>query len=1277
MRIPDKLKWLHVSSIWVYRMLTWVVLGAGFVFAAIILGLRYWVLPNIEQYREDIAQAVSRAAGQRITIGKISGNWDGMRPELKLENVTVLDAAGQPALELSRVDSTLSWRSLAAFEPRFHSLELYRPVLNLRRDPSGTIWVAGIAVSHKPDESGGIADWLLRQREIVVRDATLSWLDEMRQAPQLELKQVSLQVVNRGDRHRFGLRALPPQRLAGLLDIRGDLKGKTVRAPSDWDGRFFVQLDYADIAAWRTWVPFPVEILQGAGAIRSWVGFSRSQITEFTADVRLADVRTRLAADLPELDLTRLSGRIGWKVSAAGEEFSTAGLSLATQGGVALQPVDFLLRLAEAKGRAPAHGELRANTLDLQPLAALADRLPLAAEFRKRLVDLAPRGSVHDIAAHWSGEWQQPGQYSVRGRFNELAMNHLGKIPGFSGISGNIDGNEKTGSLYLNTNGATIDMPLVFRETLQLDALTAQIAWSRSGGDTQLKMNSVSFANPHLAGSLFGSYRTSPGSMGSIDLTGNLTRADARYVSLYMPLVVGKSVRDWIDRAFPAGRSSDVSLRVKGNLDDFPFAERKDSVFQVTAKITGGVLNYADNWPKIENITGELSFRGKRMDVFAEQGTILGTRLGKVHAEIPDLVQTDEIVRVTGEAAGPTSEFLSFIDKSPVNDMIDQFTEGLRAQGSGRLALRLEIPLRETAKSKVAGSYQLTNNTITGSDGLPPLEQVSGRLDFTESSVRIQNAAGIFLGGPVTVSAATRPDSTVRIDLQGHASADNLRRAGGAPSWMQSLHGSADWRGTLTLRKKLADLMIESNLQGVASDLPAPFAKGTGEIVPLRLERKFTGPQQDRIVISYGGILSANLERNSEGGLSIIRRGNIRFGSVAAAPERDGVSVGGALKRLNIDRWMALAGQGEDTVKIEYSDIDLKIGTLEAYNRDFHDVALRGTAQSGVWRSTIAARELEGSTTWQPQGRGKLTARLGKLVIPPAVREDTGPAQQAPDGKHELPSLDIAADRFQIRGKELGKLELSAVSGERDWRIEKLRITNPDSTFTADGTWQSRLDQPRTQINLQLETDDIGKLLTRLGYPEGVRGGSAKLHGALAWPGGPQDIGYPALSGNLVLEASQGQFVKLEPGIGKLLGILSLQALPRRITLDFRDIFSEGFAFDQVFGAVKLSGGLAKTESFLIQGPSARVLMSGSVDLVRETQALRIRVTPGLSDGVSIAGALLGGPVAGVAAFLAQKVLKDPLDQIASYEYDVTGTWVNPQVSKIERQSAPEPGGAP
>jgi uncharacterized protein YhdP len=151
--------------------------------------------------------------------------------------------------------------------------------------------------------------------------------------------------------------------------------------------------------------------------------------------------------------------------------------------------------------------------------------------------------------------------------------------------------------------------------------------------------------------------------------------------------------------------------------------------------------------------------------------------------------------------------------------------------------------------------------------------------------------------------------------------------------------------------------------------------------------------------------------------------------------------------------------------------------------------------------------------------------------------------------------------------------------------------------------------------------------------------------------------------------------VKLEPGIGKLLGILSLQALPRRIALDFRDVFSEGFSFDEIVGAMKINRGIASTDNFRIQGPAARITMSGEVDLARETQQIRVRVSPHVSDTVSLAGALVGGPIAGVAAFLAQKVLKDPLDQFISYEYRVTGTWADPNVARVERNppAATEP----
>jgi uncharacterized protein (TIGR02099 family) len=1271
--LSAKLDWLQTSSLWVYRVLTWAIFGTVMLCAATVLTLRYWVLPNIEQYREDIAQAVSRAVKQRITIGGISANWDGMRPQLMLENVTVYDAANRSALQLSRVDNTLSWLSLLRLDLRFHSISLYQPALNIKRDKDGMLWVAGIGISAQSQEGGGVADWLLRQREIVITDATVNWLDEFRAAPPLELKSVKLQLVNHGARHRFGLYAVPPQEYASPLDIRGDLSGQSFKALANWNGKFFLRIDYVDIAAWRTWVTYPIEFPRGAGGLRMWLGFSQNVLRELTADVRLSDVRTRLAKDLPELDLEQLSGRIAWKSSAAGFEITTAKLGLTAQGGLTLQPVDFFLRLNKGGEKTPERGEMRANSLDLQPLAALADRLPLGAELRKQLAELSPRGSLHDVALRWGGDWQAPGQYSARARFQNLVMNRYGRIPAISGVSGNVDGNEKAGSLYVDAGNVKIDMPLVFRDPLELEKLNAHVEWAQRSTDTELIFKNMSFSNPHLAGSLSGSYRLSADSKGLIDLNGSLTRADARHIGRYLPLIISKNTRDWVDRAILSGKSNDVSLRLKGNLEDFPFPDDKGGVFQVTAKVDGGVLNYAEGWPGIENISGDVSFRGKRLDIDVRNANILGAQLGKVHAEIADLKFTDELLVVTGDADGPTSEFLGFIEKSPVSGMINRFTDGIRAQGNGALALKLQLPLRTLDKSSVSGTYRFINNTIVGDPDLPPFEQANGTLEFTEDSVHLQNVKGVFLGGPVTISATTQHDATVRINLQGRANVDNLRRAGGAAPWMLRLRGATDWRGTFLLRKKQADLVVETELQGIASDLPPPFAKTAGEAVPLRYERKYTGPQQEQILFSYGERVSANLQRRLEGARSVVQRGQIRFGGAAAEPERDGVMVSGSLRSLDLDRWMALGEQNTEGMKMELSGVDLKVGTLTTHGRNFNEISINGSQREGIWHASLAGREMEGSASWQPQGRGKLTARFRKLVIPPALGTTVPGAVQSQNaaGKPpELPALDVIADQFQFKDKQLGKLELNAVPEERNWRIDKLHISNAEGTFSGNGVWKAGLNQPHTQMSLRLETSDIGKLLTRLGYPDSVQGGNARMEGELTWSGAPQEFDYSTLSGTLALQARKGQFLRLKPGFGKLLGIMSLQSLPRRITLDFRDIFSDGLVFDEIVGAANISRGIALTEGFHIQSPSARVLMSGEVDLSGETQKLRVRITPGLSDGVSIAGALLGGPVAGIAAFLAQKILKDPLDWIASYEYNVTGTWADPQVSKIERSDA-------
>jgi uncharacterized protein (TIGR02099 family) len=1038
-------------------------------------------------------------------------------------------------------------------------------------------------------------------------------------------------------------------------------------ALANWEGTLFVKVDSVDIEAWRPWIPLSIRVPKGAGALRMWATFGDNQLTDVIADVRLANVRMQLAQDLPELDLVTLTGRIGWKASAAGIEFSTTGLGLTAAGGMTLQPTDFLLRLS-GTDRDSARGELRANALDLEPLAMLADRLPLTAQVRARLLELSPTGTLFDIAVRWNGEWSAPAQYVVRGRFQDLAMKGLDELPGFSGVSGTVEGSEKAGALHLDSTHVTLDMPRVFRGPLGFDTVVAELTWSNGASAVELQFNNVAFSNSHFAGTASGNYRLVQGRRGVIDISGSLTRADARYVSHYIPLVIGQSTRDWLDTAILNGRSNDVSLRVKGNLDDFPFVDDKGGIFQVTAKVTDGVLDYAKGWPRIENIAGDLIFRGKKMEVNARQGTILGAKLLKVQADIPDLVTHYELLRINGEAEGPTAEFLSYIEKSPVLDMIDRFTEGMRVQGSGKLALKLEMPLRAHEKSKIAGTYQFLGNRLVPTPQLPPLEQASGRLEFTESTVRVPNATATFLGGPIMLSTAPQSGATVRINVQGRANMDALRASAGNPWWTQHLRGAADWKGSFTLRKKVADLAIESDLQGIASDLPVPLAKTAVEAVPLRVERKFISqqPEQvDQIDLSYGEVVSARLVRRLSGAADVIRRGTIRFGGAAPEPERDGIWVNGTLKRVDLDRWLALARSEAESSPLEVKGVDVKLDELTALNRVFHAVAVNGSVQEAGWRATLSGREFEGTATWESQGRGKLTARMKKLVIPQSILAQT---QEASSTRHrELPAVDVSVEQFQFKDKALGKLELTAAPVARDWRIEKLRIVNPDGTFTADGLVQNIASQPRTRATMHLDVNDIGKFLARLGYPEGVRRGIAKLDGTLAWPGAPQDFDYAALTGNLTLDAGKGQFVKLEPGIGKLLGILSLQALPRRITLDFRDIFSEGLAFDKIVGAMSVERGIATTDNFVILGPAARILMTGDVDLGRETQKLHVRVAPSLSDSISIASALVGGPVAFVATFLAQKILQDPLGQIIAYQYDVTGTWSEPQVSKVMR----------
>ena len=289
-------------------------------------------------------------------------------------------------------------------------------------------------------------------------------------------------------------------------------------------------------------------------------------------------------------------------------------------------------------------------------------------------------------------------------------------------------------------------------------------------------------------------------------------------------------------------------------------------------------------------------------------------------------------------------------------------------------------------------------------------------------------------------------------------------------------------------------------------------------------------------------------------------------------------------------------------------------------------------------------------------------------------------------GLERLPAIDLKVEDFEINAKKLGKLDLVASNTAGEWRIHRLNLTNADATLAGSGAWRARAAlvpgsgapratlKRRVDLDFTLEVKDSGLLLDRLGYPKTLQRGTARLEGSIAWDGVPVAIDYTSLSGDIKLKADNGQFLKADPGIAKLIGIMSLQALPRRITFDFRDVFSDGFAYDNIVATAKVNRGVMALTDFKMKGVSAAVLMTGEIDLGREAQNLRVLVIPDLGGGVgSIITAALGNPLLGLITFLAQQALKDPLGKALSFEYAVTGAWGDPKIERQPRAVAQAP----
>jgi uncharacterized protein (TIGR02099 family) len=591
-------------------------------------------------------------------------------------------------------------------------------------------------------------------------------------------------------------------------------------------------------------------------------------------------------------------------------------------------------------------------------------------------------------------------------------------------------------------------------------------------------------------------------------------------------------------------------------------------------------------------------------------------------------------------------------------------------------------------------------------------------------------------GGTLPVAAAATngalrfaPSMAVRI--QGVVSAEGLRQArelGLVSRLAQRATGSTSYVANVTLRASVPEISVSSNLSGLALDLPPPLSKVADATLPLRLEsalvRESTAPGpggrsrlQDQLVADFGRIGSVTYVRDLSGAEPRVLRGAIAIGLTAdeVAPlPAEGVVANINLGIVDIDAWGAVlaeasgasladldpgvASGGQNIVARSYlpTVVAVRARELHVAGRRLHQVVLGGAREGQLWRANLDAEELNGYVEFrQPvgPGAGRVFARLSRLTLASASTKDVETLLD--DQPASIPALDIVVEDFELRGKRLGRVEIDAINrlvvardgGVREWRLNKFDIFLPEAVLRASGNWAAINAQGgagastttvlpearRTVMNFHLDIVNSGELLARFGMKDVVRRGKGVMEGQVAWVGSPLTLDYATLGGAFNVNLESGQFLKADPGLAKLLGVLSLQSLPRRLALDFRDVFSDGFAFDFVRGDVRIERGIASSNNLQMKGINAAVLMDGKADLFRETQDIRVVVVPEVNAGTASLIATAINPAIGLGSFLAQLFLRRPLMEAATQEFHIDGSWVDPRISKLARKAVPGP----
>lgn len=1255
---------------------------AGLVIAAaFIVASSYLFTPLLKKHKTELENLASAYLQVPVKIQDVSITWLAYQPAIRLEHVTVLDQeTKQPALQVKQIEIAVSpTRSLWHFTFIPGAILLKGTNLNILALEKGEFKIQGF-----PALGGGVSD--LQQTEAKIREV-VGWLSRQ---PQLLLQDINIYYtgltgdkrfvtldnlrLENGYQHYINGKAILHQNVPTELIVSVKWRGDETDL-SKLHARIYLYVTGIDAAQWlksKTWQGW--EIDKGVLSSKIWATWDNNTFQKIETEFTAYQIDLFSSTDKSHHIIKRLSGNVDWKRDN-GNGYIIAGDDIFVDLPNHLWPVtNFYLSLKpDAEGRLLPK-LITAEYINLEDVQRfLFSSPPLLPEaLHKQLIALKLTGALVNSKISFP---EFPND------FNKMAINtsfdHLGfaKQPGYPGItnfSGNVQWSDNKGSLKLNTNRASINYDDIFSKPLAIDQLTGDLALTKDN-DAQwtLTINSAQLFNGDIAANVAGSFIIPNDKPPIANITGNFTLQKADRVIHYLPLkVFDKNLVTWLEQAFLSGEVKSGHVEVQGDLANFPFGNNNGK-FLISGDIKNVDFHFAPHWPNIKQLNGKITFLNRGIDIAVDSGRILDIPFKQVKADIADLSQ-DPILQVTTQTI--QTDFPSanrFIQASPLQSILGKLFADMEVSSPLSLQLALTVPLSNPGNTQVKGDVTLHNNLIDLVSWGLKITHVNGVIQFTEKGAQAKSIQGLLFNKPLELTLNTQQKNNSSIVTAHFTHRVNVNDM---QEWLKLpistyVKGDTDVEGDINISPDApVQILLKSSLTGVSIDLPDPYGKKADKVVDVVTEILVDDKQPLRLRVQYGNDLGAAIILNKQKEKMKLTAASLQLGGgVPEWPQGDGLYIVGKFDKLDWDEIKHYIGEGNasssmNTGDLTLSNVSVDAKTLNLGGINLSQVSIEATPAQNAWNISINSPDVNGQIqvpeTFSRQG--KITADFQRINL-----HSSGNANNSKNVDFDittLPAISITANNVSYDNMRFGQLTFDAAPSGNGLAIRAFNINSQHGSLQATGDW----NQAQTHLRGSANSSRVSELLNSLGFDASnfvSRKGSLTFD--LSWQGAPFAPSLNNLNGKATLDLGPGRIVDIgkesgaKMGLGRMLSIFSLQTIPRRLSLDFSDVFQQGYSFDYVKGDFIFQNGNANTNNLRFAGPVAGIAINGRIGLQAQDYNLNISVTPYVTSSIPVAAALIN-PYVGLAALAVNTVMSSQVSKATTYYYTVTGPWNNP-----------------